>query len=298
MRSTTRASRAWAPCACSWPTRATPTTSRRCQRRSRRCSRASAGRSTGCATSSPSSAPRRSTTSASKPRCRHSPRRAQAIDGLDVQIEIDLGPVPGATGDEGSAAAEPGGRRLDAELESTIYRIVQEALTNVSRHARGDERGRQHLRARRRRPRVGDRRRQGSPGCRAARAARRWPRGGIRDGRHARACGARGRRARARAGARAAARSCSLAVPLAGRPAATADAGRARGRRPGRLAALVAQTQAPHVGGDLCARGEPELLDRARTVGLDGSLGDLQLLGDLGIGVAGGDQPDHLTLAI
>ncbi len=47
-------------------------------------------------------------------------RRAQAIDGLDVQTEIDLGPS-----DE----------RLDAELESTIYRVVQEALTNVSRHA-------------------------------------------------------------------------------------------------------------------------------------------------------------------
>jgi signal transduction histidine kinase len=46
-------------------------------------------------------------------------RRAQAIDGLDVQTEIDLG----------------GERRLDPELESTIYRIVQEALTNVSRHA-------------------------------------------------------------------------------------------------------------------------------------------------------------------
>ncbi|HEY2142535.1 MAG TPA: sensor histidine kinase [Solirubrobacteraceae bacterium] len=49
-------------------------------------------------------------------------RRAQAIDGLEVQTEIDLGP-------------DPSGRRLDAELESTIYRIVQEALTNVSRHA-------------------------------------------------------------------------------------------------------------------------------------------------------------------
>ena len=52
-------------------------------------------------------------------------RRAQAIEGLDVKTEIDLGP---ATGDGG-------GRRLDPELESTIYRIVQEALTNVSRHA-------------------------------------------------------------------------------------------------------------------------------------------------------------------
>jgi signal transduction histidine kinase len=54
-------------------------------------------------------------------------RRAQAIDGLDVKTEIDLGTVPGADQDSG--------RRLDPELESTIYRIVQEALTNVSRHA-------------------------------------------------------------------------------------------------------------------------------------------------------------------
>ncbi len=47
-------------------------------------------------------------------------RRAQAIDGLDVKTEIDFDSTH---------------ERMDAELESTIYRVVQEALTNVSRHA-------------------------------------------------------------------------------------------------------------------------------------------------------------------
>jgi two-component system, NarL family, sensor histidine kinase DevS len=68
-------------------------------------------------------------------------RRAQAIDGLEVKTQIDLG-AAGAAGGGGAAAAageraraENGARRLDAELESTIYRVVQEALTNVSRHA-------------------------------------------------------------------------------------------------------------------------------------------------------------------
>ncbi len=50
-------------------------------------------------------------------------RRAQAIDSLDVQTEIELSP-------------EYEDRRLDPELESTLYRVVQEALTNVSRHAK------------------------------------------------------------------------------------------------------------------------------------------------------------------
>jgi signal transduction histidine kinase len=68
-------------------------------------------------------------------------RRAQAIDGLDVRIEIDLPSPPSGAGEGQASAADPAGaaRRLDPELESTIYRIVQEALTNVSRHAEATE---------------------------------------------------------------------------------------------------------------------------------------------------------------
>jgi signal transduction histidine kinase len=59
-------------------------------------------------------------------------RRAQAVDGLEVKTQIDLSAIAEGQHD---APSENGDRRLDAELESTIYRVIQEALTNVSRHA-------------------------------------------------------------------------------------------------------------------------------------------------------------------
>jgi signal transduction histidine kinase len=47
--------------------------------------------------------------------------RLGAVEGLDVSLELDLG-----------------AERLPAELETTVYRVVQEALSNVAKHARAE----------------------------------------------------------------------------------------------------------------------------------------------------------------
>jgi signal transduction histidine kinase len=53
---------------------------------------------------------------------------AEKTQGLDVDAEIEL-----------ASAGGPDAVRLERELENTVYRVVQESLTNVAKHARAEK---------------------------------------------------------------------------------------------------------------------------------------------------------------
>jgi signal transduction histidine kinase len=54
--------------------------------------------------------------------------RSASLVGLDMDTRVELG----------TRTPEEAATRLDPELESTIYRLVQEALSNIAKHARAE----------------------------------------------------------------------------------------------------------------------------------------------------------------
>lgn len=89
-------------------------------------SRGSRPRSRICARSSPTYAPQHSTSSAYAQQSRRC-STATEQNGLTIEHEVT---IPGRTEEDG---------RLDSDIETAVYRIVQEALTNIVKHANAEK---------------------------------------------------------------------------------------------------------------------------------------------------------------
>ena len=145
---TTRRCRASAVCACCSPPRSAAMiwTARRL--RCARPSSTSSTRSPTCARSSPSCAPPRWTSWACAPRS----RRCSIATANRVRSR--------STASCSCPVAPREETRFSEDLETTVYRLVQEALTNVAKHARAEHVRVVVVRVRRRAPRRGPGRRR------------------------------------------------------------------------------------------------------------------------------------------
>ncbi len=182
-----------------------------------------------------------------------------AASDLDVNVDLALAREDGVAP-----------RRLDRELESAIYRVIQEALTNVAKHAEAEtvwievaEDSNSILIV------VRDDGRGFDMNARAGR---------LRPGGHARADGAPGRQSHDRL------------EPGHRHRAAGADP-----RAPGLLG--LEHPAFERIADQLRALRDAQLLLDVRAVGLDRADADHQLLRDLGVRVAERDQAQDLELA-
>ena len=180
-----------------------------------------------------------------------------AATGLELHLDLALAHEDGVSPN-----------RLDRELESAVYRVVQEALTNVAKHANAESVWIEVAQSAGFAPDRRPRRRRG------LRHERPQPR--LRPGRDPRADRASGRQ------------PCDRLEPWR----------RDRGARADPALLDLEHAALERVADQLGALRHAELLLDVRAVRLDRANADHELLSDLGVGVAERDQPQDLRLAL